>query len=212
MGGTAIAGTGHICDVINAMGSDASGLGQWSWIKLGQGEQVTRIIRAYLPWKPGKNVRGRTVWEQQSHYFEARGDLRYSSTIFTEDLLFLLQGWIRKGEHVLLAMDANQDVYTGLLAKRLQEPPYHMNCMMEDAMGEKVPNSHFSGSRQISTTFGTPAVITGHGMCYPHRFGIGDHRVMVLEISTKAAFNGNYLAIASPSARSFNYKIACIKH
>lgn len=34
-------------------------------------------------------------------------------------------------------MDANQDVYKGHLALRLQKGPFNMTCMMEDAMGGK---------------------------------------------------------------------------
>ena len=133
--------------------------------------------------------------------------MRYPSTIFIEDLLLMLRGWIKQGEHVLLAIDANQDVYTGRLATQLKEAPYNMHCMLEEAMDEKVPNSHFSGSRKISTFFGTPGIIVGHGMCYPHWFGIGDHRVMILEISAKAAFNGTYPTISKPAARMLNCKI-----
>ena len=207
-GGTAIAGIGRICDVIKEVGLDDSGLGRWSWIKLGTGSHVTRVLSAYLPQKPGRNARGRTVWEQHSRYFEAKGDMRYPSTIFVEDLLNILQKWIQNGEHVLLAMDANQDVYTGYLASKLKERPYNMTCMMADALGEQVPNSHFSGTRKISTFFGTPGIVTGHAMCYPHWFGIGDHRVLLLEFSAKAAFNGSYPKIASPSARTLNCKIS----
>lgn len=209
-GGTAIAGIGRICDIISEKGMDTSGLGRWSWLKLGTGLNVTRVISAYLPQKPGRNARGRTVWEQQSRYFEARGDMRYPSTIFVEDLLCLLQQWIQNGEHILLAMDANQDVYKGHLALRLQKGPFNMTCMMEDAIGEKVPNSHFSGTRSISTIFGTPGIVTGNAMCYPHWYGIGDHRILLLEFSAKAAFNGTFPAIATPSARSLNCKISRI--
>ncbi len=60
-----------------------------------------------------------------------------------EDLLHMFKGWIQQGEHVLLAIDANQDVYTGRLASMLKESPYNMHCMLEDAMGEKVPKLTF---------------------------------------------------------------------
>lgn len=106
-------------------------------------------------------------------------------------------------------MDANHDVYTGCLAKSLQEHPYNMHCLLKEAV--QFPNTHFSGSQQISTFFGTLWIVTGHGMCYTYWFGIGDHRVMVLEISTKAPCNGHYPAISSPSARSLNWKISCVR-
>ena len=201
IGGTAISGVGRICDVIQEVGSDDTGLGRWSWISLHGGTTTTRIISAYLPRKPNRNSRGRTVWEQHKRYFEARGDMRYPSTIFILDILKLIKQWISSGDHVILAMDANQDVYSGKLAQELNREPYNMTCLLQRAMGVTVPNSHFSGKGKISTIFGSPGVLTGHGMCYPHWYGIGDHRVMVLEIAASSAFEGSYPTIATPTAR-----------
>jgi hypothetical protein len=62
VGGTAVMGVGRLCDLISDMGRDPSGLGRWSWIKLGTGRVVTRVISAYLPRKPNKRSKGRTVW------------------------------------------------------------------------------------------------------------------------------------------------------
>ena len=88
-------------------------------------------------------------------------------------------------------MDANQDVYSGKLAHELAKEPINMTCLMQKAMGEEVPNSHFGGKGQISTMFGSPGVVTGNGICYPHWYGVGDHRVMVLEIAAMNAFKGS---------------------
>ena len=87
MGGTAVAATGRITDLVTDCGCDPTGLGRWSWIRLGTQSPSTRIVCGYLPCKPGRTSRGRTVWEQHKRYFEAKGDLRYPSTIFTEDLV-----------------------------------------------------------------------------------------------------------------------------
>ena len=200
-GGTAIAGVGRICDVIKEVGSDKTGLGRWSWISLSGGTTTTRIISAYLPRRPNRHAKGRTVWEQHSRYFEGKGEMRYPSTIFIEDLLRIIRSWISSGDHVILAMDANQDVYSGKLAQELATDPINMTCLMQRAMGEMVPNSHFSGKGQISTIFGSPGVVTGNGMCYPHWYGVGDHRAMVLEIAASNAFDGSYPTISTPTAR-----------
>ena len=92
----------------------------------------------------------------------------YLSTIFIEDLIRLIRSWISYGNHNILAMDANQDIYFGKLAQDLATEPINMTCLMQRAVGEKVPNSHFSGKGQISTIFGSQGVVTGNGMCYPH--------------------------------------------
>ena len=206
MGGTAITGVGRICDVITEVGGDTTGLGRWSWLTLHGGSTTTRIISAYLPRKPNRLSRGRTVWEQHSRYFEAQGDMRSPSTIFIIDLLSLISKWTSAGNHIILAIDANQDIYSGRFAQELRRDPYNMTCLLHRTMGETVPNSHFSGKGQISTIFGTPGIITGNGMCYPHWYGIGDHRVMVLELAAHNAFEGAYPTIASPTARILSCK------
>ncbi len=76
-------------------------------------------------------------------------------------------------------MDANQDVYSGKLAQELATEPINMTCLMQPAMGEKVPNSHFSGKGQISTVFGSPGMATGNGMCYPTGMEVGSSRLQL---------------------------------
>jgi hypothetical protein len=185
VGGTAVLDVWRICDLISDKGSDPTGLGQWSWIKLGMGRVVTRIIAAYLPRKPNKRSKGRTVWEQHAWYFQKQGDLRYPSTIFIDDLVTQLRQWSMQGDHILLAIDVNQNIYSWHLALALRQDSLNMQCLMEQATGEKVPNSHFRGTSAISTIFGSVGLAHGHGCCFLHWYGVGDHRVMILEITAK---------------------------
>ena len=131
IGGTAVSGVGRICDVITGVGADKRGLGWWTWVTLIGGTSTTHIISAYLPHRPSKHSRGFTVWEQHSHYFEAREDMRYPPNIIILDLLTVIQSWTSTGGHVILANDANQDIYTGKLAKALNEEPINMTCLLQ---------------------------------------------------------------------------------
>jgi hypothetical protein len=63
MGGTTIVVLGRICDVVREVGKDLTGLGQYSWIRLGDNGGSTQGISAYVPCKPGKLSKGRTVWD-----------------------------------------------------------------------------------------------------------------------------------------------------
>ncbi|KAL3803357.1 hypothetical protein HJC23_009321 [Cyclotella cryptica] len=206
-GGTAIAAIGRLGDVVKTSGCDRTGLGRWSWIQLASGGVLHAIISGYLPCKPGKQARGRTVWEQHSRYFQARGDFRYPSTILIEDLTNQILEWRKAGEEVLLCIDSNQDVYTGPLAIALRQASIQMSCMIHQALGEQVPNSHFRGSGKLSTIFGTPGLLEGNAMCYPHWYGVGDHRVFLLELSANSLFGGEYPAIARPTSRQLTCKI-----
>jgi hypothetical protein len=144
---------------------------------------------------------GHTVWEQQSQFWQAKGEFCDPVDIHITNLVSFMHQCRSAGEEVVLAMDVNQDVYTGKLAKALAKLPLNITCLFEPVLGDKVPNSHFCGSEKISTIFGTPRLLQGHGICYPHWYGIGDHRVFVIEILADSLFGGELPAIATPKAR-----------
>jgi hypothetical protein len=50
---------------------------------------------------------------------------------------------------VILALDANQNVYTGLLATALKDEMYGMTCLFQEATGAEAPNSHFRGANLL---------------------------------------------------------------
>ena len=108
-------------------------------------------------------------------------------------------------------MDANQDVYAGKLALTLFKEPLNITCLMEGAMGCQVPNSHFSGSKRISTIFGSAGVMMGNAMCFPYWYGVGDHHIMVLAVSAKASFDGKLPTNSSHTACNLCCNISCIR-
>ena len=209
MGGTGLAALGRLCDNVDSTGVDPTGLGRWSWIKLGSGSTTTFLICAYTAGKPDlRKSKGKTRWEQEQWYFVRKGDLRDPAEIFLQDILSFIRQCRLSGAQVMLALDANQHVYDGQLANALKDAPFHMGCLMEEAMGSKVPNSHFRGTDPITTIFGTPGLRVGEGMVYPHWYGVGDHQVFVLEVSPESLFGGDSHPIPPASMRSLNCKIS----
>ena len=90
-----------------------------------------RSNSAYLAGKPDLwKSKGKTRWEQEQRYFVKRGDLRDPSDIFVANLLAFIRVWCNKGFQVILALDANQNVYDGPLASTLRQVPFHMGCLM----------------------------------------------------------------------------------
>ncbi len=73
-GGTCITAVGSFLSFVTAVGSNASGLGRWSWIYTSGGGKSTRIVVAYQPCNPRRRgTRDKTIWDQHLQYFEARG-------------------------------------------------------------------------------------------------------------------------------------------
>ena len=212
VGGTAVAAIGRICDVVKETGKDPTGLGRYSWVKIGDGKRTTRVVSGYLPCKPDKKKsKGRTRYEMEERYFQAKDDWRDPREIFVSDIIAQFTTWRAQGEQIILAIDANTNVYNGHLAQALAASPINMHCMMEEAMGCPVPNSHVNGKDPITTIFGTPGLVTGDGMVYPHWYGLGDHRVFILELTADSVFGGELPAIAVPTSRALNCKVSRVR-
>eukprot|EP00956_Cyclotella_meneghiniana_P004095 scaffold4965_cov23-Cyclotella_meneghiniana.AAC.3 len=172
-GGVVMTAVGRMCDAV----SPIDGIGR------------DPTVSAYILHKPPRSAKGETNWEQQQCFYHGRGEFRNPDEILIDDLLSLFKGWREAGSEVILALDANQDVYDGVLATRLSECPYNMCCLLQQATGAKVPNSHFRGRRPITTIFGSNGLTVGDdGMVYPHWYGVGDHRVFVVEVSAASLF------------------------
>jgi hypothetical protein len=156
-------------------------------------------VSAYVPCKPSAS-KGETFWDQCRYFHEARGDFRDPAVILVEDLLDEIARWRSAGFEVILALDANQNVYTGPLATALQDECYGLSCLFQAATGADAPKSHFRGSEPITTILGTGGLTVGDAMAYPHWYGVGDHRVFVLEVSAASLFGGKYPKTGSPSS------------
>jgi hypothetical protein len=116
-----------------------------------------------------------------------------------EDIVVAIAKWRQDGEEVILVIDANQDVYNSKLCQML--------CLFEPVLGECIPNSHFWGRIAISTMFGSPGLVSNNAICFSYWYGIGDHRVFVIEVSTASLFGGEFPTITTPMVRSLNCKI-----
>ena len=97
-------------------GKNPSGLGRWAWIRmLGKEGHYVRFISAYDPCDSGGSG---LVYQQHSCAFT---DKRLPRTAILEDLAALMTVWKALGDHLILGMDANEDVRQGEV-HRLLDP------------------------------------------------------------------------------------------
>jgi hypothetical protein len=90
-GSTCITAIGRFSSFVTETGSDSTGLGRWTWVYVGEGGKLTRVIMVYQPCgTKSRLTMGETVWDQHTRYFEARGEIRDPRTMFKADLLQLL--------------------------------------------------------------------------------------------------------------------------
>jgi hypothetical protein len=110
-GGVGIVATQEIANRIISTGRDPKRLGRWTWIRIqGKEGHTTRIATAYRPWEsPGAS----TVFHQQARGLSKTGDHRNPIDALTQDLADAINEWKEAGDHIIIGMDANEDVRTG---------------------------------------------------------------------------------------------------
>ena len=206
-GGTAIMSLGRLTEVVLDLGTDTSGLGRWSWLRIGSNGVITRVVSAYLPCKPRNNSAGKTVWDQHRRYFQSKGDFWRPSDICFHDLISFLRDCRLLGEEIILCIDANENVYSGRLAMELQKSPLDMSCLIKSVTGSAIPATHQRGSQPIDCILGTLGLIPENGMVFPFYYGVGDHRILVVELSSSSLFGHTFPSITKQETRSLNSKI-----
>jgi hypothetical protein len=116
-GGTCVTASGCLISFVTLTGADMTGLGRWSWIYVGGGGKLTRVIVAYQPCSlKNRRTMGETVWYHHLRYFESRGESWDPRSMFHLNLIPLLQQWNGARDETMLLGDFNKNVYSGPIA------------------------------------------------------------------------------------------------
>ena len=210
-GGVSLATFDRLSQFVMESGSDPHGLGRWVWMKISSGSLVTIVVVAYLPCKSkaaatSAKQRRETVYNQQGRYFRSIGDVRCPRAIFVDHIGQQLAQWKQQGYQILLFADANSNVYDGILAVELQREEIRMVDVCEAALGHKSPNSHASGTLPITGVFATSDLAAQHVFQSSHGFGLGDHRVFVVDIDLAQLLGSEYSQLVRLPGRKLQAK------
>ena len=195
-GGVGIVATGEAKNRITDRGKDPSGLGRWVWIRLtGKEGHNVRILTLYRPCESG----GATgVFQQHARGMSIHGDNRNPRSAILEDVLQLVATWKALGDHVIIGMDANEDVRKGEV-----HTLFHQAGLTEvilDLHHDLSPPATYNRNtnrQPIDGIWATSGIsITRGGYL---AFGDGcpsDHRVLWFDISFSVAFGQRPEAMA----------------
>ncbi len=187
-GGTLMLATDEITQFHRASDSnhDPTGLGRWvSMLFAGQHGKATRVITAYNPCRNSKQDSGTTYQQHRRYLVRHHQSLECPRKRFLDDLTHQLAIWRAAGESIILCMDANQDVYTGPLGRALTDPEgADLLEAVQAATGEAIGPTFFRGSRPIDAVWVSKDLHITNAAVLPVGFGVGDHRVFVLDITT----------------------------
>ena len=187
---------GPASGVAIASGSDHTGLGRWNWIQLKGQSSSTFIITAYQCVESRATVG--TVFMQRERFLKKCNVSICPRSHFIQDLIQFITGVLGDNNKVILAADINEHVIDGVLPRALK------NLGMIEAHVKKFdlpgPASHITGSKPIDGIWVSHDVTPTEVSVFPHRFGVGDHRVILVDFNLNQIIQQS-VKICSPSMR-----------
>jgi len=97
--------------IVTGSGHDPTGLGQFCWTTYqGKDQLLLRVVAGY---RPCKNSNGHlSVLQQHWRFFDQQPEQReHPRTTFWTDLQPQLQEWTAQGDHIIMGLDANEDIW-----------------------------------------------------------------------------------------------------
>ena len=201
-GGTMAMAVNTTATRVHASGADETGLGRWAWLLFeGHNSYHTRVISAYVPCKQ-QNNKDATVYAQHKRYYETKGKEGCPRKLMINELTNQIQTWQRKGENILLFIDCNENLNKqGELQRLITDEKYHLIDPIRTKHKNKQPppTYHRNNNYPIDSVFISPKLrhIDAGGWL---RFGegIGDHRVIYIDIPSQLLLGENKFTIIPP--------------
>ena len=166
-------------------GRDPRGLGRWVWTRYrGAADLKLRVVIGY---RPVLNSQGQlSVWTQQKEQLERNGVDTCPQKMFLIDLLNAVKEWMEKGDQIVLAMDANDDVQFNPIRAAMQAVGLsEVITTLHDPDKTVAPRTYERGSRPIDGLFVTPSLLSARCGYLPF---VLDHRCLWIDIPMDIVF------------------------
>ena len=210
-GGTSLILFGHLTQLLdpNESGKDPTGLGRWTVMTL-QGEGVrTRIICGYNPCVNYKKDSGTSYQQHRRFFIRTQQDLTCPRKKFHDDLMAQLKKWREEGDRLIVCMDANENIYRKSIGRSLtEENGLKMSEVIGDFTGKKLGATFFRGSKPIDGVWATRDLNVTHACVMPTGFGVGDHRMFIVDLQESSVVGATPFKVQRYSARRLNTKVS----
>ena len=181
-GGTAMICFDQLAHRASGTGADNRGLGRWSWIMFrGKNNTNTRIISAYQPNVILYSENLGSVYKQHERHLLSNNIDSDPVDVFRDDLCKAISQWISKGEKIILMIDANEDVRSGVLSTRLRQLGL-ISPLQSKFGGHSMPPTFHRGSAPIDDIFVSPSLRVEKSGMLEFGNGPGDHRAIYLDV------------------------------
>jgi hypothetical protein len=215
-GGTAMKSYGNRLQQFDPEGSgrDDLGLGCWTYMQFdGDDRIVTWIICGYSPCANKKKDSG-TVYQQHCcHLINKLKDDSCPHAHFWDDLLHQMKQWRTDGKQLILCLDANENIYRDELGRRLTElDGLGMKEVVGDFTARQLGATYFHGSDPIDRVWATGNITMTNACVMPVGFGVGDHRLFVVDFATTTLAGSGLTTVVRPALLRLNTKISGCAH
>ena len=199
-GGIALFAGKEVRQYIAKSERDFRGLGRWnSWLIQSDPSHRTRMVVAYQVGQ-ARQKGIQTIYQQHARYISRHGIPGMPRSLFQDDIVTAITNWINNGDRLILFIDMNEHVLSGTLPQKL------LRLGLEEAThkhwGIDEPNTYVYGdSKPIDGVYHTPdLVITAVAQLSFHE-GVGDHRNILIDITTHSAIGKFERRVIPPKAR-----------
>jgi hypothetical protein len=174
------------------------GLGRWCLtLFLSDPNHKFRLVLAYNVGR--KKPKGAsTIYQQKLRYIQNNGWDLLPARLFVVDFIAQHQTWQQQGNRLLVFIDMNKHILRGHLAK------YMLNMgLMEVAhheWGNEEPNTYFKGIKLIDGVWHSHQLIITSTVQLLFHEGVGDHRSVLVDITTDSAIGKQGFKVVHPNA------------
>jgi hypothetical protein len=172
----------------------------------------TRIICGYNPCKSNKaeRVNSGTSYAQHRHYLiHTRKDITTCPRdLFRKELVQQLKAWRDKGDQIIVCMDANKNMCKGSIGKALTDKnSLAMKEVVREYTNKDLGATYFREGESIDGIWATSDVVISNACVMPAGYGIGDHRMFLIDIVTSSMVGVDTPRIQQAKARQLNTKL-----
>ena len=189
-------------------GEDPHKLGRWAWMLMqGRHGHHPRMVSAY---RPNKSLTtAGTEYRQQLRHWRDRNKFECPLKLFDEHLEEEIKGWLLLGDHLMIGINANEDVRTGTVATMMRR--LGLRDLLLDGLlqGTEAPETNIrnTNSMPIDAIFVTPGLLAAiGGFSRYNQMAMSDHRMPWADIPNEYFLGHNPPKKTPPTFRRINGK------
>ena len=190
-------------------GKDDTGLGRWCYMTFCGSEGInTRIVCGYNPCYNNKKESNTSYQQHRRFFITKQKDKTCPRKRFREDLVSQLKNWRANGDRLIVCLDTNEDIYNKSIGRILTEREgLAMSEVVGDFTCQKVGATYFRGTTPIDGVWATSDVTVVGACVMPVGYGVGDHRLFIVDFLKSCLVGACPPHIIRAAARRLNSRI-----